>query len=52
LEGKLDEWKQWMKELNGPRSEELRDFNRRYGLTSHNAWLAEMPTGPVVVVVY
>jgi hypothetical protein len=49
LEGKVDAWKQWSKELMGPSKEALKDFNRRYGLTRHAAWLAQTPSGPVVV---
>ena len=51
-EGQLDTWKDWIGELNGPRREELEDFNRRYGLTRHAAWLAETPMGPVVSVLH
>jgi len=51
-EGKLDAWKQWVTELNGTRKEELADFNRRYGLTRHAAWLMESPAGPAVVALH
>ena len=37
LEGKVEVWKDWVGELKGPRSEELKDFNSRYGLTRHAA---------------
>ncbi len=50
--GKLEAWKHWAKELKGPRIEDLRDFNRRYGLTRHAAWLAETPAGPVVIALH
>lgn len=52
LKGKLDAWKQWGKELNGPRRADIEDFNRRHGLTRHRAWLAETPSGPVVVALH
>ena len=52
VEGKLDTWKQWIGELNGSRKEGLADFNRRYGLTRHAAWLAETQTGPMVVALH
>ncbi len=52
VEGKLDAWKQWIAELNGPRKQGLADFNRRYGLTRHAAWLAETPAGPMVVALH
>jgi hypothetical protein len=49
LEGKVEVWKAWSDELMGPRKEEFQEFNRRYGLSRHAAWLAETPTGPTVV---
>ena len=48
VEGKLQDWKDWAGEWNG--SKELEDFNNRYGLTRHAAWLAETPAGPMVIV--
>ena len=50
LEGKLEAWKAWATELNGPRAEEFREFNQRYGLTRHTVWLADTPAGNFVVV--
>ena len=47
MEGKLQAWKDWAGELRRP---EFEDFNRRYGLTRHRAWLAETPAGPMVIV--
>ena len=35
-----------------PRKEALQDFNRRYGLTRHAAWLAETPAGTMVVALH
>ena len=52
VEGKLEAWKQWCTELSGSRAEDLKDFNRRYGLTRHAAWLAETPSGQVVVALH
>ena len=52
MEGKLDIWKTWIEELNGSRKTELKEFNGRYGLTRHAAWLAETPAGPVVVAMH
>ena len=52
LEGKVDAWKQWIADLQGPRSNDLTDMNRRYGLTKHVAWLAETPSGAVVVAIH
>ena len=47
LEGKLQAWKDWAKACSGP---EFKDYNSRHGLTRHNAWLAETPAGPMVIV--
>ena len=53
VEGKLEDWKAWTRdELMCSRSEEFKDFNSRYGLTRHAAWLAETPTGPVVIALH
>ena len=52
VEGKLQAWKDWAGELSGPRSQELKDFNTRYGLTRHAAWLAETPAGPMVIALH
>ena len=40
LDGKLNAWKQWIEEVNGPRRADIEDFNRRHRLTRHRAWLA------------
>ena len=47
VEGKLQAWKDWAGELSGP---EFEDFNSRYSLTRHAAWLAETPAGPIAIV--
>ncbi|MDP6073305.1 MAG: hypothetical protein QGG34_17435 [SAR202 cluster bacterium] len=52
LDGKVDAWKSWIGELEGPKKDALSDFNRRYGLTRHAAWLAETPGGPVAVALH
>ena len=52
VEGKLDAWKGYIGEMKGARKEGLADFNRRYGLTRHAAWLAQSPAGPMVVVLH
>ena len=49
-EGKLDDWKSWNAELKGVMKDEFEEFNKRYGLTRHEVWLAETPGGPVAVV--
>jgi len=52
VDGKMDTWKQWANELEDSRAEEFKDFNTRYGLTRHSAWLAETPAGPMVAVLH
>ena len=52
LDGKLDAWKQWIEDVNGPRRADIEDFNRRHRLTRHRAWLAETPSGPMVVALH
>ena len=53
IQGKLDTWKQWVHELSGGLpGQELADFNRRYGLTRHAAWLVETPSGPAVIALH
>ncbi|WP_167608833.1 hypothetical protein [Maribellus sediminis] len=49
---KLDAWKTWAESLNNEQSEEFNSFNKKYGLTRHDAWLAETPEGPVVVALH
>lgn len=49
---KVAEWKTWMAELTGPRHAELEDFNRRHGLTKHEAWFCETPMGAAVVAIH
>lgn len=52
LEGKVEVWKSWMKEMNGSRTREFAEFNSRYGLTRHAAWLVETPSGPAVIALH
>ena len=49
VEGKLQAWKDFARGLKGP---EFEDFNSRYGLTRHRAWLAETPAGPMAIVLF
>jgi hypothetical protein len=50
--GKVDAWRAWAKELTGPRKAEFAEFNRRYELTKHQAWLCQTPNGPAVVAIH
>jgi hypothetical protein len=52
VDGKLEAWKEWAAELQGPRRADFEDLNRRHRLTRHDAWLAETPAGPIVVVLH
>ncbi len=51
-DGKMETWKQWATDLEDSRAEEFKEFNTRYGLTRHSAWLAETPKGPVVAALH
>jgi len=51
-DGKLEKWQHWAQELQNGRAREFKEFNSRYGLTRHLAWLAETPTGPVVAALH
>ena len=44
-------WKAFAQELAGPRNEEFREFNERYGLTAHRAALETMPDGAAFALV-
>ena len=52
MEGKLEAWKRWTSDLAGSKKSEFDDFNKRYGLTRHDVWLAETPAGPMAVVLH
>ena len=49
---KVEAWKDWAKSLANEKSSEFSDFNKKYGLTRHDAWLAETPGGAVVVALH
>lgn len=51
-EGKLEAWKEWAESVNGEQKQVFNEFNKKYGLTRHDAWLAETPNGPVVVALH
>lgn len=52
VDSKLENWKQWITDLENGRAAEFKDFNSRYGLTRHSVWLAETPSGPVAAVLH
>ena len=51
LSDKLEDWKQWIADISGPRSSEIEDFNKRYELTRHRVWLQQNPDGSYLAVV-
>ena len=52
LADKLDAWKSWASAFKGSKKAEFDDFNKRYGITRHEAWLVETPNGPLAVVLH
>jgi len=52
LEGKLEGWKTWTTDFVQSKKSEFDAFNKRYGLTRHDIWMAETPNGPVAVVLH
>jgi len=50
VDGMLEEWKQDMRLLEGEHAQDMRELNARHGLTSHRAYLAQMPDGSSWVV--
>ncbi len=38
---KLSDWKNWTQKLNGEKSSEFNDLNKRYELTRHSIWFKE-----------
>ena len=51
IPGKVDTWESFIGDLNGSRKAEFDDFNSRYGLTQHNAYLQGNPDGSHLVIV-
>jgi len=49
---KVATWMAFMEDLNGPKKAAFDDFNRRYNLTRHDAWLCETPGGVVVCAIH
>jgi len=49
---KLEAWKKWAGSLSSEQRQAFDDFNKKYGLIRHDAWLAETPNGPVVVALH
>lgn len=51
LSDKVEDWKQLIADLSGPRSNDFADFNTRYQLTRHRAWLQQNPDGSYLALV-
>jgi len=47
---KVDGWRAWADELNGPRKAEFDASNARHQLTGHHAWLQTNPDGSCLVI--
>jgi hypothetical protein len=52
LPDKVDAWKSWIHECQGPRRDEFESLNERMELTLHRAWLLQTERGPQVIVVF
>ena len=51
LPGKLEVWKEFCADCEGERKQEFADFNERYSLTRHRAWLQATPDGGHLAIV-
>ena len=50
LAGKIDIWKTYIKEMNGPRNTERKESRKKVGLTVERVWLQHTPMGEFAVV--
>jgi hypothetical protein len=50
LPGKIETWKSYVKEMNGPRNKERVESRKRVGLTLERVWLQHTPMGDFAVV--
>ena len=48
--GKTQTWKNYIKEMTGPRKNDLKESRKRVGLTKELVWLQTTPQGDVAVV--
>lgn len=49
---KVTAWHAFAEELSGPRKADFAEFNKRYKLTKHEAWLCETPAGAFVCAIH
>jgi hypothetical protein len=52
LPGKVDEWKQLVAEMNGPRCKEYTESRRKAGLKQELVWDETTPMGDLAVVIF
>ena len=50
IEGKIDTWKAYIEEMNGPRANERKESRKKAGLTLERVWLQKTPMGDFAVV--
>ena len=50
LAGKIELWKSYIKEMNGPRDRERKESRKKAGLTIERVWLQHTPMGDFAVV--
>jgi hypothetical protein len=50
LPGKIDTWKNYVKEMNGPRNKERNESKKKVGLTVERVWLQHTRMGDFAVV--
>jgi hypothetical protein len=48
--GKMDVWKSYIKEMNGPRNNERKESRKKAGLIVERVWLQRTPMGDFAVV--
>lgn len=50
IAGKMDSWKSYIQEMNGPRKHERKESRKKAGLAVERVWLQHTPTGDFAVV--
>ncbi len=50
LPGKIDSWKSYIAEMNGPRNKERNESRKKVGLKVERVWLQRTPMGDFAVV--
>jgi hypothetical protein len=50
IAGKMDSWKSYIQEMNGPRNHERKESRKKVGLTVERVWLQHTPMGDFAVV--